>query len=240
IMADLKRRRQNGVFGKVPDKDGPPGFSSWAPAKKLDYLIARLEGLAEPEFVGSHHQPFLENRNLGALIRLGESAVPPFSDVVEKDTRLTRCPIRGYKLGEPTGRFHGVADAAEVTVKSILRVGRFPEAVGESDAPNVRVSRIRKYWETYGKLPFGERMMTILTDEKAPEHCWREAAANLAKWDHERRFGLGGGWSESPPPEPRKPNPFVPRFKNPTVTEAIVAAMDRDWAIQQGRGPQNG
>jgi len=252
IVADLERRRKKGVFGTIPSKDWPPGFSKWALTNKLDYLIDALENAAEWQFdnpgvirnrviTSFGEPPFTDDRIVAALIELGEPAVPSLIGVIEKDTRLTRWPVRQYKFGY-TGEFHGVADAAEVAVKSILRVKRLPEVVMEAQAPSIpdlRAVAIRSYWEKYGKLPFDARMMTILTDRDGSEYSWREAAENFASLDYDRRFGVSDPWNRRSPPDPRKPNPYVPKFTNPTVAEAIVAAMDRDRARQQGRRPQN-
>ena len=48
-----------------------------------------------------------------------------------------------------------------------------------------------------------------------------EAAYNLAHLGQERARGSDG-------PKPDKPNPAIAKFSQPTVAEAILAALDRD------------
>jgi hypothetical protein len=242
IVSDLKRRRSKGTFGKKPVMELPKELASWSKDKKLAYLITSLEDLCAPSFVGTGHIPFLDDFRITALISLGESAVPALIEAMDKDTRLTRHPEHDVKWSAPTGNIHRVSEAATVAVMSILRTRRFPELENEDDqADHQRIlgARIRKYWNDYGKFPFDERMMQLLTDGHAFEHFWRTATENLARWDGQPRYSPWG-WSTAGPPEKSWPNPSIAKFKNPTVAEAIVTAMDRDWNIQLGRGPGNG
>src|SRR5439155_25549469 len=88
-------------------------------------------------------------------------------------------------------------------------------------------ARLRTYWDTYGKFPFDERMMKILTDPKSGGAATREAAENIATLGSRRTIGTtvwSGGWLFGPP----RPNPAIAKFSNPTAADAILTAMDRD------------
>ena len=84
----------------------------------------------------------------------------------------------------------------------------------------------RNYLNTFGKLPFDERMIKVLTDPSTHIDACREAATNLA----ECGSTTVGGWSRANrihPESPRKANPAIEKFKGPTAAEAILAVMDR-------------
>ena len=75
---------------------------------------------------------------------------------------------------------------------SILRVSVF-ESRSTSDnfasrgdeGAKEAAAKLRKYWETFGKLPFDEPMMKVLTDPKASPEAWREAAGSPWRVRHE-------------------------------------------------------
>ena len=73
--------------------------------------------------------------------------------------------------------------------------------------------------------------MKTLTDPKSSFEAMREAARNLGNLTEGRMLGTtiaGGGWVLEPAVPVKRTNPAVAKFSNPTVAEAIVAAMDRD------------
>lgn len=222
ILADLARRERDGTFGLTPRAGFPPWFALWDPRKKLDHLIASLDQIDEER----HHElgtgP-VEDRRYAALVGLGELAVPALLDVIEKDTRLTRMAERDR--GEPTGRMITVRERAEDAVREILRVRTFdPTGDLPGSGQGARLARMRRYWETYGRLPPDERMMRILTDPRAARDACVEAAAHVtALYDRgpERWDRAGTSFARRPV------NPAATKFQRPTAAEAILAAMDR-------------
>jgi hypothetical protein len=238
IHADLVRRQLAGTLGRPSPNDWPAGFATWEPRKRLAYLIGVFD---EVDTEHTYSDLLLRNvpdRRFGALVELGEMAVPDLLDVFERDDRLTRLPernARGCIIG-PTGGFVPVRELVEEVLRDILQVRELAQpSETDRDKPNVQVraGQMRRYWETYGKLPFDERMMKVLTDSGASPAARREAAGNLARLTHERRFY----WDrESFARDGRVrdgvqligPNPATAKFKGPTVAEAIVAAMDAE------------
>jgi hypothetical protein len=95
------------------------------------------------------------------------------------------------------------------------------------DAAKKMVITLRAYWKKYGKLPFDERMMNILTDPKSSLDAKREAAGNLASLGDKRTLGTMV-WTSRTENLHRGPNPAVNKFKEPTTATAILAAMDHD------------
>src|SRR6476659_8946632 len=79
-----------------------------------------------------------------------------------------------------------VREAALVALMSIMRVRVFePASTGDNftvrgkEAHEATAEKLRKYWAEYGKYPFDERMMKILTGPKTTSGARREAAFNL-------------------------------------------------------------
>jgi hypothetical protein len=185
---------------------------------------------------------FFEDVRVIALIRLGEAVIPALLDLIEKDTRLTRVPEPGgpNRLHRPTGSMIRVTEPAATALMSILKMSLFPPAPWEdedADWKARRAAHFRHYWKTHGAIPFAERMMRHLKDESAGEENWRHAAENLARWDVDRRFGPRDERNFEAEGRKQRPNPDAAKFKDPTMAEAILAALDRDWAIQLGHGP---
>jgi hypothetical protein len=90
---------------------------------------------------------------------------------------------------------------------------------------------LRKYWSEFGRMPFEERMMRVLTDAKSSFAAKREAADNLGGTGTKLR---GFGPDSNPPPffspgrAPDAARPAINRLQAPTAAEAILSAMDRD------------
>jgi hypothetical protein len=217
IMTDLVRRWWSGTLGSVPPAGWPPWFALWEPRYKVAWLVGSLDQVDEGP-TPSRSQRWGEHPYLSALVALDEAAVPALLDVVENDRRLTRRPER-YR-GEPSGRVFTVREQAETAVSNILRVTQF-----EPTGPRARGPvgpRMRRYWEAYGRLPFDERMMAVLTDPQAQSRACLEAAENLAgsssnvrvRWD---RYDTGPAHAA---------NPAVRKFQRPTAAHAILAALD--------------
>jgi hypothetical protein len=78
-------------------------------------------------------------------------------------------------------------------------------------------ARLRSYWNTYGKVPFDERMLKVLTDPNSSHAACREAMSNLIELNDAPAGWLAGLFD----------TPLTAKFTKPTVAEAILAARDR-------------
>jgi hypothetical protein len=242
IVEDLKRRKKEGTFGKEPPEKWPDGFDKWDAKKKVAHLIAALEDVDARQDGQPGGIDLESDRRVEELIRVGDAAVPALIDVLEKDERLTRS-VHFWRDFARQRTVMGVREAAVTALMAILRKPLFvPASTGDNFTARNKAIRqkivkdLRAYWKEYGKLPFDERMMKILTDAKTSFAAKREAADNLATLPEDRRFRttmapvvIGGGQ--------RKPNPAVKKFSKPTVAEAILAAMDAELtAFEANKG----
>ncbi len=236
ILKELQRRKVKGTFGRAAPAKLPDGFDSWEVRKKLTYLIEALEEVDARQESQPGGVNLAEDFRVQALIQIGDAAVPALIDVVEKDERLTRS-VHFWRDFAWQRTVLGVREAALTAAMSILRVQVFePIATGDNftargDEGSKQVAaKLRAYWKEYGRLPFDERMMKVLTNPKATPEALREAADNLARLGEERTLAttvFAGRVRVNPP---RGPNPAVLKFKMPTAAEAVLAAMDRDLA----------
>jgi hypothetical protein len=182
-----------------------------------------------------------------------EPAVPTLIDALEKDERLTRS-VHFWRDFARSRTVLSVREAEVTALMAILRVSVFePVSTGDSltargdNAAIALAKQLRAYWKEYGKLPFDERMMKILTDAKTSFTAKREAADNLANLDKPRQyrtmFGptiLGG----EPPP---KWNPviakFAPRMTRLTVKKPSArparSSMSSNVARRKGRSERS-
>jgi hypothetical protein len=238
VVADLKRRKKRGSFGKKPDAKLPRDIGGWSVERKIAYLIEALDELDE---IGGN-----PDQRMATLIAIDEPAVPALLDAIETDERLTR--LVNFKGGivSSNGYVGTVADRALDAVLTILRVhitSIAPAGAGLSPRGGFDMKRVamllRAYWKTSGKSPFDERMMKIVSDPRARGEAMREAATNLAHLEELRSpshwYGLA---TDSVSRQPlRSPSPAVAKFKNPTAAEAILAAMDRDLKNYDAESP---
>ena len=148
------------------------------------------------------------------LVAIGDPAVPALLDAFEKDNRRTR------SLAYPS-----VRQPVLVALEAILRVRLVDDlsnaeclchpAADARDNLNRATARLRAYWDTYGKLPFDERLMKVLTDPKSTESASREAMWSLV-------------WLNDDPPGGWLPElfgtPFTAKFSKPSLAEAILAS----------------
>ena len=237
VVAELKRRKQKGTFGKAPPFGWPEGFSAWEIGKRVEWWIDALEEVDARQWGQPGGVALAVDRRVQALIQLGDPAVPRLIDAIEKDDRLTRSVHfwRDFSRGRTV---LSVREAALCAVMSILQVRVF-EADSTGDNFTSRgpafakqvAARLRAYWKTYGSLPLDERMMKVLCDRKSSPEATREAAGNLARLG-QRVLLSTMAFGESAGPKPRTDSPAVAKFTKPTVAEAILAAMDRDLAAR--------
>jgi hypothetical protein len=234
IVDDLKRRQKMGTFGKSPAEKWPDEFDKWDAKKKVAHLIDALDEVDARQWGQPGGVDLSSDRRVEELIRLGDAAVPALIDALESDERLTRS-VHFWRDFARSRTVLGVREAVLTAVMSILRVRVFePAATGDNftargdDAAKEMAKRLRAYWAEYGRLPFDERMMKVLTDPKTNFEAKREAAENLASINEDRRFRTTIYPTIIGADPPKKPNPAVAKFKNPTAAEAILSAMDAD------------
>ena len=233
VVEDLRRRQKKGTFGKAPPEKWPDGFDKWDAARKVAHLIDALDEVDARQDGQPGGVAFASDRRVKALIAVGDPAVPALIDAVEKDERLTRS-VHFWRDFARQRTVLSVREAALTAVMSILRVRFFePRSTGDNftgrgdDGARKTAERMRAYWKEYGKFPFDERMMKVLTDPKSNPDAALEAAYNLAHLGEERTLGTTV-WSGRTGPPSDKPNPAVAKFSKPTVAEAILAALDRE------------
>jgi hypothetical protein len=238
VIADLDRRKKKGTFGKEPAISLPQGYDSWDVNKKVAYWIDALDEVDARQWGQPGGVALGMDRRVEALIKLGDVAVPALIDTIEKDERLTRS-VHFWRDFSPARTVLAVREAALSAAMSIMRVQAFdPVATGDNftsrgeTAGKAMADKLREYWKTYGKLPFDERMMKVLTDPKVKPESWREAAANLAR-PNDTQVLSTTVFSSFVGNHLQSPNPVIKKFEDPTVAEAILAAMDRDLAAHE-------
>jgi hypothetical protein len=234
IVHELKRREKKGTFGKAPAKAPPAGFDKWDTAKKAAHWIDALEEVDARQDGQPGGVDLAADARIQALIKLGDPAVPALIDALEKDERLTRS-VHFWRDFARSRTVLSVREAEVTALMSILRVSVFEAAAtgdnltsrGE-DASIALAKKLRAYWKEYGKLPFDERMMKVLTDPKTSSNAKREAADNLANLNNPRHYRTMFGPTIIGGEPPPKLNPAIAKFAKPTVAEAILAAMDQE------------
>ena len=236
LLADLKRRRGAGTLGKALGPL-PKDLAGWPVEKRIAYLVKTLEDVEvrQNSQPGRVHLGF-DDRVL-ALISIGDQAVPALIDCIEGDTRLTRS-VHYWRDFHSSRTVLAVREAALVAVMSILRVRFFdPTATGDNftlrgeRGGKSMAARLRRYWKKYGKLPFPDRMMKMLTDPATKPEALRQASDNIAKLGTSDPVGDivdTTGATMSSTRIVLGENPAVGKFTDPTAAEAILAAMGRD------------
>ncbi|MCA8910828.1 MAG: hypothetical protein KDB82_03935 [Planctomycetes bacterium] len=250
ILADLLRRRKAGTFGKyepsgggfpdeeddgIPEGKLPEGYDKWKDDRKADWLIERLENVDARQWSQPGGVHLSGDWRVKALTKLGEAAVPKLIDCIESDRRLTRS-MHFWRDFAQSRTVLGVREPALVAIMTILQVEAFePVATGddfssrgEEGAKKV-AAQLRKYWKEYGKYPFDERMMKILTNTQATLDARQEAALNLA-YINDRPARGTTVWTSGSRKRSEGPNPVVEKFKDPTAAEAVVQLMDQHFA----------
>jgi hypothetical protein len=250
IVADLKRREKQGTLGKKPTTNRPVGYASWPASRQAEYLIAVLEDddLSSLNTWQITRRSRLTVQRFGTdyatttdavpgLLELGEAAVPELIRAFEHDTRLTRCTERDARSFQRTKRITPVHVAARSILLRILRTDCLdPQSLDPpgDNSHSAQVAQYQRYWATYGRLPFDERMMKILTDPSCSIQARREAGHNLAVENSRlitatRYPGRSWNRTESEPVEPfQRTTPLLKKYGSPTIAEAIVAAMDSE------------
>jgi hypothetical protein len=234
MLAELQRREREGTFGKPPPAT-PKEIASWPVNQRIDYWISRLEDVDSRSIEHGGFIQLYNDARVDALIKIGDPAVPALIDCLDRDRRLTRSMHLGRE-SDFQGTVIGVREAALTAIMCILRTREFQaERASQNftargpDVARGMARRLRDYWRRYGHLPFDERMMAILQAPDTHPEIRQEAASNLEQLGGELRYSSAG----NPYAKARNegvPNPALAKFKNPTVAEAILRAMDLDLA----------
>lgn len=230
IVAELQRRKAKGTFGKAPPTGLPAEGAKWSKEQQIAYWISQLDEVDARQWGQPGGVSFDADERVIALIKLGDTAVPALIDTLEKDNRLTRSVHFGRDFA-PYRTVMGVPEIALSVLMSIMRVREFePASTGDNftsrgeEQRKTTAANLRKYWQFYGKFPFDERMMKILTHPKAPVNARLEAAGNLASLNDVDYFSTTV-FSSRTQRDPQAPNPALIKFKNPTVAEAILGLL---------------
>ena len=186
IVADLQRRKAKETFGKQPEANPPKDFAQWTAEKQIAYWIEQLDEVDARQDGQPGGISFTDDARIIALIKLGDAAVPALIDVLDQDKRLTRS-VHFWRDFADSRTVIGVPEAAMTALMSIMRVRAFdPVSTGDNftargeEHKKSTAEKLREYWNNYGKLPFDERMMKVLTDPKTSTEAKCEAAHNLA------------------------------------------------------------
>jgi hypothetical protein len=230
LFDDLRRRKRQGTLGKKEPAEVPDGFSRWEEKKQIEFLTGSLDQIQEiiPERI-QHTTTPLPPR-IAKLIALGDRAIPALLEALENDNRMTRA-VRPPDEWPSVAEVQTVRDVAVCLVRRLLRVRHLDprDLDADDDLGSPRdikkvAAAARAYWKEFGSLSFEERMMSVLTRSGFSLPALREATRNLAG-----EFEPG----ESTWPhlvKDRHANPTILRFTNPTAAQAVLAAMDRDFA----------
>jgi hypothetical protein len=248
LVAALRNRQIDGRFGKLPLDEPPEAFQRWDMQTKVKYLIESLDE------VDSREWNFLRGDwRIGDLIGIGDAAVPALIEALENDGRLTHS-LRLYDLPPPKHGLMGsqafdydsvplncqtISSVREVVLpilRRILRSTKFRQPRGteglhhrDDDWARQSAPEFRKYWSDYGKLPFAERMMRIITEPRSDSEERREAVDNISNLEG-GKFGLVPRLDESVTLNCplRRPDAKLIRFTQPTVAEAVLNGLDRE------------
>lgn len=234
LLAELKRRKAAGTLGKAP-ATMPADLAGKSPQQRVTALIASLEDVSvyqqtQPGGVDLASAPAVE-----ALIAIGDPAVPALIECIRGDQRLTRS-VHFQRDFLPHRTILAVREAALAAVQSILRrtfysAGSLGDDFTRQPPAKARavVAEIDKYWQSFGRLPLGKRMMLVLAEPRAAGADLRDAAMNLATLQYPCVRGTMPGATRLRIGK-RLPSPAVEDFADPTAAEAILKAMDRDLA----------
>lgn len=236
LLDDLLRREKLGIL----DREPPPiseNFDQIPVAQRVRFLINSLDTITV--FQGGYPGgvDFSEDPRVAKLIEIGDPAVPSLIDCIESDRRLTRSVKRWRS--HTSAMLLGVREPALLALMSIMRIEAFDVGYtsdtftsrGDAKAREL-ATRLRAYWKKFGHMSLDERMMVVLqAPESSPKELY-EAAWNISTLGAIEiigtTFGTGGIKKDS-----KGKNPAIAKFDNPTVAEAILAAMDRTITLQR-------
>lgn len=178
VLKDQQRRHQR-------QQPLPLPAAATDKTERIAALIGQLENIS-----GQDGYDLLKSPIVQALIREGWDAVPSLIQCFEKDDRLTRIvPVSraggGTWQSQANRTIVDVREPAYVALENILETGEFAltpsgrENAAEKQELHRRAAEaMRQYWKKYQGLSRGERLFSILKNDRAQ---WVQAATILVQ-----------------------------------------------------------
>ena len=234
LLSDLIRRKKEGRLELVSAAHLPKKFASWSDARKTSYLIGELDQVNARQWGQPGGVMLSKDWRVAELIRLGEVAVSPLIDCLEKDERLTKS-VHYWRDFYPRRTVLSVREAALNALMSILQVRLFdPASTGDSFTSRqnkqlkMMVGKLRAYWEKNKHLPQHRRVMNLLMDKNASLDARMDAMRFLAWYDygfHPATTVFSDGVTRG---KRMKVHPLISEFSAPTLAEAVMDMMHHD------------
>lgn len=181
LLADLHRRVKTEAHKRPFDKELAtfPDQST-----RIRVLIDDLDNLSTPKKFLPNINDLANDPVVQALIKEGDAAIGPLLECVETDNRLTRFVEYQNYVSDAHEHVFGVWEIAHFVIEEILQTHIFepvtnPSWMSTMAGRRVEASRIRKYWQTYGKMQPAERWYAVLADDDASTEQWLDAAQRI-------------------------------------------------------------
>ena len=244
LLEELRRRKKLARFGKGVPELKPEGYEQWPVEKKVAYQIDSFDECDAMQFSSPGSVSFNDDPRVVELVRLGDAAVQALIDTLEHDERLTRS-VHYHRTYNTTGHLLGVREPALEALEQILRTGHLTYR-GFNTTDNLTnakpevlkafVAHAREHWKKYGHLTFEQRMLLFLREsDSAGKLRAAENLANLGTKTELSRY-VSRGSTTAKREEPVVESLF--KLENPTVAEAIFAALEQVSTIQGVSTPE--
>lgn len=177
ILTDTKRR--------LADKRPKLSLEEIQKLPVTEQALALIDQLEEARVYQMSYPgapSYWEEPRVKALAKLGDAAVGPLLDCLEKDDRLTR----SYAMSRPYSlerRVIPVRELARKALEIVTQTGSYPTS--ES------VPALRARWEAIKSFSPEERNFEVLLDDAAKPHSWIQAARYLLSPVTREFFGPG-------------------------------------------------
>jgi hypothetical protein len=233
LVADSQQRVAEPASTPVLDMDPPPKGAERIAGLIRDLELVSARQMGEPGGVSLGQDPIIQ-----ALIHEGDPAVDPLLKCLEDDPRLTRS-VHFWRDNSTDRTVLSVYEAAYVALATILQTDFFGiNSTGDNltkRGPEGRreiASKIRAYWDKYGKLTLPQRWCQTLGDDQAAPMQWREAVANIVQpSDVTVTAGSSymGGFTSYPPRQPGQKPPMrgepLRSVTNPSVSDLLIRRL---------------
>jgi hypothetical protein len=223
LFHDQQRRAAD---RKGQRKDVPVAAAS--PAGQAAELIERMQDIRVAQPFDRPERFFSGVQTVKALVQLGDAAVDPLIDCLERDERLTRSVwSEGYMHDKY--RILRVREVAFEALSSILKAS-FVEIPYNTDTFSSlerygyakAAAKARAYWENRRDLSLTERWYQTLLDDSSSDTQWWEAVRTIIQPDD------AGG----------RPSTVFPRTATFSVRQAAPENRPlRGEALRDGRSP---
>jgi len=176
LTADTERRLR-----ETPRKPLDPKTLDQQP---VELLIDRLDEVSARQWGQPGGVNLADDPIVAALVKIGNPAVEPLLDAIEKDTRLTRSVSFGRDFF-PARNLLTVRSAAYAAFTQIADTTVFDGSYGEK----MDVAGLRKFWKENGGLKPADRWFAVLADDSAGKRRWMDAADRLFDHTNVQRTG---------------------------------------------------